>query len=302
LTQAARYTRWRAAWARLLASPIDFSVLLSGLADVPPIFEGVLFASRAEVPPSAPPSGKAAPAVRDLGAVRQQVQEVVQGMLGADVRPDQPLMEAGMDSLAAVDLQNELGRRFGLIAPATLMFDYPTVEALADFVASNGAPAVPELDVAPTWSVAEVQGASGVPVAAFGFSCLYATGIADVEGFRLSAAGGADLQRPVPWSRWDVDRFYSPEIGASDAVYARFGTFIDGVELFDAPAFGLTRVEATSMDPQHRLLLCETHAALEDSGISGGSPQRAATGVYVCVRKMEDAVLPARLLPTCRLV
>lgn len=34
----------------------------------------------------------------------------VRGLVGADVAPDMPLLQAGLDSLAALELRNELGR------------------------------------------------------------------------------------------------------------------------------------------------------------------------------------------------
>ena len=46
----------------------------------------------------------------DFAAVEQQVLAVVHSIAGADVRLDTPLAAAGVDSLAAVELRNELCR------------------------------------------------------------------------------------------------------------------------------------------------------------------------------------------------
>jgi acyl carrier protein len=52
------------------------------------------------------------------------------------VPADQPLMEAGLDSLGAVDLRNSLSAQFSVKLPTTLTFDHPTLTALAAYIAS----------------------------------------------------------------------------------------------------------------------------------------------------------------------
>jgi acyl carrier protein len=47
---------------------------------------------------------------------------------------NKPLNELGLDSLMAVDLRNSLGTTLGRNLPATLLFDYPTVNALAGYL------------------------------------------------------------------------------------------------------------------------------------------------------------------------
>ena len=44
--------------------------------------------------------------------------------------PDLPLSDAGLDSLMAVELRNTLGAAVGRTLPATLLFRYPTIDAL----------------------------------------------------------------------------------------------------------------------------------------------------------------------------
>jgi acyl carrier protein len=64
----------------------------------------------------------------------------VRSVLGAEVGADEPLMAAGRDSLGAVELRNALQEGAGVELPATLMFDYPTVDALAGFIVSQTIP------------------------------------------------------------------------------------------------------------------------------------------------------------------
>lgn len=49
----------------------------------------------------------------------------------------QPLSEAGVDSLGAVELRNKLEASLGVELPATVTFDYPTTAALASFLAAR---------------------------------------------------------------------------------------------------------------------------------------------------------------------
>lgn len=52
----------------------------------------------------------------------------------------QPLMEAGLDSIGAVELRNAVSIKFGIELPATATFDYPSADALARFVVQQTDP------------------------------------------------------------------------------------------------------------------------------------------------------------------
>ena len=48
-----------------------------------------------------------------------------------------PFLQAGLDSLAAVELRNLISTRFTVSLPATLVFDYPSLSAIASLVQST---------------------------------------------------------------------------------------------------------------------------------------------------------------------
>jgi acyl carrier protein len=81
--------------------------------------------------------------------------------LGVDasrqVDPRTPLGELGLDSLLAVELRNTLGAALRQTLSATLLFDYPTLDTLTDFIVDQvlAAPAVPEGAAAPAASLVD---------------------------------------------------------------------------------------------------------------------------------------------------
>jgi acyl transferase domain-containing protein/NADPH:quinone reductase-like Zn-dependent oxidoreductase/acyl carrier protein len=79
-----------------------------------------------------------APATRRRRIVQDHVAQASRQVLGvaADRQLDEhrPFHELGLDSLMAVELRNILAREVGEALPATLLFDYPTLATLVDFL------------------------------------------------------------------------------------------------------------------------------------------------------------------------
>ena len=221
------------------------------------------------------------------------------------------MMEAGLDSLGAVELRNALEERFRVDLPATVTFDHPTPSALASFLAASLVANSAASDADEQQSLALSRSASflsarsepdqaasrqqrAAATRVVGVSCRFpAPASGGPASFYAAAAASLDLPGAIPVARWDLDGVYSPDPASSGKMYARFAATLDGVEAFDGALFGMPRSEGLATDPQSRILLEEVAAALAASG--GGGPAAYSgteAGVYVgCMYQEYTGVL-----------
>jgi len=69
--------------------------------------------------------------------IRSRIAKVLGLTSSEDIEPRQSLFEIGMDSLMAVELKNALETELGRSLRSTLVFDYPTVESLSDYLTGS---------------------------------------------------------------------------------------------------------------------------------------------------------------------
>ncbi|MEM9855377.1 MAG: type I polyketide synthase, partial [Pseudomonadota bacterium] len=125
-----------------------------------------------------------------------------------------------------------------------------------------------------------IEATQSEPIAITGMACNF-PGAPDIASFWEMLSEGRDGVSEMPKDRWDVAAHYSPDPEKPGCYYTKHAGFISGHDRFDAAFFGLTPLEATYMDPQHRLLLETAWHALEDAHLTRASLEGTRTGLFV---------------------
>jgi acyl transferase domain-containing protein/SAM-dependent methyltransferase/acyl carrier protein len=119
------------------------------------------------------------------------------------------------------------------------------------------------------------------PIAIVGFGLRFPGGAIDEFSLWQILAQGINTVTEIPGDRWNLDAYYDPDADKPGKMYTRHGAYLSGVDQFDAEFFGVSPREATSMDPQHRLLLETSWEALENAAIAPATLRDSQTGVFV---------------------
>ena len=210
----------------------------------------------------------------DPGAIhRLLVQAIIErtGLSASAIDARQPLSSFGLSSLHMVEIATLLEDASGRELSPTIAYEYPTIDALAHHVSSNGA----------TGSVNRERTVSE-PIAIVGMACRF-PGAPNIDAFWQLLRDGVDAVREVPSCRWDWNTVFDPEPGTPGKTYTKWGGFLEDVTRFDAAFFNISPREAIQMDPQQRLLLEVAWEAMENAGLSAQRASEICMGTFLGV-------------------
>ena len=205
---------------------------------------------------------------------------------GQCVTATTPLMYVGVDSLAAGQFVETLVALTGLAVEPTVIFEYPTVEAVTLHLAGRLG-----LCVTTTWQ--PDSNGQGQPLSSSRLSVGVITqqwpggggGLAAALRALLGSAGDA-LGSP-PSQRWILDNEVDVRtLSARQLQCIQHGGYIDA-ECFDSAAFHLSHAEVSRMDPQQRLLLEVGTQSLHANGMRRHKLLGSSVGHFLGMSKAD---------------
>ncbi|HEX3129735.1 MAG TPA: SDR family NAD(P)-dependent oxidoreductase, partial [Thermoanaerobaculia bacterium] len=196
------------------------------------------------------------------GELERKVAEVWQRVLHIErVGLHDNFFDLGGNSLIGLQVMGELQKELGREVLPVLLYEAPTVSALARRLSPEEASKPPRME-ARRQRRSAAQAASG-GVAIVGMAGRF-PGAADVDQLWQNLLDGKET----------VTFFSDEELLAAgvdpelirDPGYVKAGSVLEGIDLFDADLFGYSPREAELMDPQQRLFLQCAWEALENAG------------------------------------
>ena len=226
---------------------------------------------------------------RTESAVLEVVRELT-GADGASVGAETPLMEAGVDSLAATELSSRLRSMSGVSLSPTIVFDQPTPRAIAAHLLEQlvGMAASPVMSAAAPM-VARLE--SGASLSVEGAVGNWPGGCSGEEARWLMQAACGDAMSGVPASRWVLAAMVDPStLTAVQQACVQHGGFVSGADRFDCVSFGISPAEAHAMDPQQRLLLELGYASLHASSHRRVTLMGGDSGVFLGIERPDWSI------------
>ncbi|WP_438036429.1 SDR family NAD(P)-dependent oxidoreductase [Sorangium sp. So ce204] len=260
-------------------------------------------AAAASEPDAAGAQGRDAPISRRLERDLQRIAADLIRLSPERLEIDAGLGDYGFESTTFVALADRVSSVYDVEVSPTVFFERSSVRGLGQHLLDASGSAIrayyerptPSSAAAPSAAAPAPEGAPRVtsvgdapatrgaePIAIIGMAGVFA-GSRDLGEFWRNLQEGRDLVTEVPADRWTREQYdaIAPE---RITPRARWGSFIDDIDKFDARFFNISPIEADMMDPQQRIFLEIVWKAIEDAGYRASAFSGRRVGVFAGVQ------------------
>jgi hybrid polyketide synthase/nonribosomal peptide synthetase FtdB len=122
--------------------------------------------------------------------------------------------------------------------------------------------------------VRSLEAAAMEPIAIIGAGCRFPGGANDLDSYWSLLQQGRDVVTEISTARWE-------KLGHSNVESGWHAGLVDTIDNFDPRFFGISAREATTMDPQQRMVLEVAWEALENAGQAPDRLAGSRTGVFL---------------------
>ena len=204
---------------------------------------------------------------------------------------DTPLMEAGVDSLAATEFASRLRSFTGVPISPTIVFEHPSPRAITSHLVEQIAAVEGVVAAAPATVVRMDE---GLQLGVLGLVGRWPGGVNSCEAREQLQHACGDAMSSVPSARWVlelvIDERALSSLSEVQLQCVKHGGFVSGAERFDSRLFGVSVAEVGAMDPQQRLLLELGYGALHASGRRRSLLMGSNSGVFLGIERPDWAI------------
>ncbi|MFM8445695.1 MAG: SDR family NAD(P)-dependent oxidoreductase [Methylococcus sp.] len=267
--------------------------------------DSTVSAERRETAPDGEPAGAEDDLLGPLHAALRGIVAELQRIPLPKVRLHTPLSDYGFDSISFTELANQLNRSYRFVIMPTVFFEIPDLASLGEYLlqhhrssvearhrpqrptAALAAPAVavslpPQPKAAPSRKAEHRPAPEADAIAIIGFAARL-PGCRDLDEFWEGLVAGRDFITEVPAVRWDWRAIHGDPHAEPGKTRVKWGGFIHDADAFDERFFGISPLEAETLDPQLRVFLETVWAAIEDAGYPASALSGSRTGVFAGV-------------------
>ncbi|TPN83337.1 SDR family NAD(P)-dependent oxidoreductase, partial [Aquimarina algicola] len=204
------------------------------------------------------------------------------------------LGELGLDSIQYINITKRIEDVFKIKFTPAMLFKYQSIDKLANYISKQIEKST-NLDIQ-QYQTPETDHKTKIEhedtsIAVIGISCNFPGEATNPQLFWDNIVTGKNCITEISKSRPQVIEDYQNSHGDPSNFKPKWGGFIKDVDQFDAEFFGISPLEAESMDPQQRKVLQLTWSVIEDGGYDPISLSDSNIGLFVGAHSNDYAEL-----------